>query len=209
MTSVSKADLGKSLSAYLAAAGLKPGAGVTADGKGLNADEVTAIKAKVEAPDSTASPDLKALFASDKSADLLEVLNLLKAQGDVPNPPPTTGDAPPTTGDAPPITGGTPPPGDVSSEAPPTDENSPASQGGWKSWGTLVLGAVGVLAWIGSLFSSEEDTKGKAVFAGIGGLLLGGALLSQWPGIGKLFGRAIEAVKGVIQPENGAATEGG
>ncbi len=87
------------------------------------------------------------------------------------------------------------------------EENSTAGQGGWKSYGTLVLGALGILAWIGSLFSSEEGSKGKAVFAGIGGLLFGGALLSQWPGIGKLFGRAIEAVRGVVQPDNGAATE--
>ena len=44
MTSVSKADLGKSLAPYITAAGLKLGAGVTADGKDLNADDVSAIR---------------------------------------------------------------------------------------------------------------------------------------------------------------------
>lgn len=91
----------------------------------------------------------------------------------------------------------------------PQDQTSPPDkkEGGWGQWGTLVLGILGVLASIGALFSSEEGAKGKTIFGWIGGLLLGGAILSQWPGVGKVFGSALEFVKDKVNPQ--AAGTGG
>lgn len=63
----------------------------------------------------------------------------------------------------------------------------------WTNWGTLTLGVVGALAWIGSFFASEEGSKGKSIFAGIGALLVGGAAVSQWPNISGLFGKTTPA----------------
>ena len=72
----------------------------------------------------------------------------------------------------------------------PTEEDPNApKEGTWKKWGTLITGVVGVLALLGSLFSSEEGSRGKSLIASIGGLLVGGSVLAQWPGISKLFGK--------------------
>lgn len=84
----------------------------------------------------------------------------------------------------------------------------PQEDGGiWKNWGTIIMGAIGILSWIGALFTSEEGTKGKSIFAGIGGLLLGGAVLTQWPSIAKLFGKSSDEAVQASRPADVVAQQ--
>lgn len=91
--------------------------------------------------------------------------------------------------------GGTPPPpsdppSDLHSESlSPSEPESDKKGFSWGKYGAWITGGVGILAWIGSLFSSEEGSKGKGLLAGIGGLLVGGALLAKYPdNLAWLFG---------------------
>lgn len=147
---------------------------------------------------------IKELLTSTAS-DIVSVRQELQDQGLIPKPEATpagkSDSAGGTTPDVDEPSGAHDNPDTASTSIEETQDDTTQKEGFWTSWGTIVLGVLGVLAWIGALFSSEEGTKGKTIFGGIGGLLLGGALVSQWPSAGKLFGRAIEAVKNVIQGE--------
>ena len=72
----------------------------------------------------------------------------------------------------------------------------PADEGfSWKKWGAAILGGIGVLITAGSVFFGEEEGKGKNILTAIGGLLLGGSVLSYFPSLGWLFGGGDEAPK--------------
>ncbi len=92
-------------------------------------------------------------------------------------------------------------PGGGNVEPPVTGGGDDNSGSGWGKWGTLTLGVVGALAWIGSFFASEEGSKGKSIFAGIGALLVGGALSFQFPdALAWLFGKS-EATAPATDPK--------
>lgn len=70
------------------------------------------------------------------------------------------------------------------------------TQTDWTKWRGPILLVLGVLAVIGSIFSSEQGGRGKPLMAAIGGFLIGAPLIAQW-------GKQVSWLSWLLGGENG------